>query len=191
MLRRSKSHAAHAFTLMEVLIVLSLLTAVSLAVMTSFLQGIKVFSRFRGAEDGMEQSFLIEQLTHDLKNGADYSLLPWVLSKNTISFASVPTVDENAENASDVLPSRVIYRLDPEKNEVIRAQSFPPYDGLAVQTSVLAHGVRSMVFDVVRDNEEKIPSRVSVSIEYGDASHPHFLKKDILIPVGYAETGVR
>lgn len=175
------------FTLVEILVVLSLLTATATAVMTSFMQGLKVFNRFNGSQDELEKTFLLEQMTHDLKNGAHYSLVPWHIAKDSLSFASVPSVSENSSTGFDALPASIQYRFDPEKKEVTRTINFFPFQPSSAETQVLAEGVRSMTFGVLREDDQKAPSRVSVSLEYGDESKPRLLIKEMTVPVGYTE----
>ena len=184
---RAKLANRAAFTLIEILIVVSLLTMTSLAVMTSFLQGIKIFNRFNDSQDGLEKAFLIEKLTHDVKNSANDPKVPWVVSTDSLSFASVSTVSSKEEDAAGVLPARIRYYFDPEKKAVIRTEVSFPFDRASAQSEVLAESIQSLKFNILRDNEEKPPSRVTVTLEYGDAPDMRILKKDILVPIGYVE----
>ncbi len=88
-MRNSARASQTGYSLIEILLVVVLLATVSLAITASFFQGVKVYSRFNGALDEEGKAIFMARLTRDLKNSANYSLIPWSVSDNSLSFASV------------------------------------------------------------------------------------------------------
>ena len=184
--KRSKFGAA-GFTLIEILIVISLLSAVSLAVTASLIQGLRVFNRFNLVLDGEGKAFLMEKLTRDLKNSVPYSLVPWKITRDSLSFASVPFEAGEGRESFAGMPSHIIYQWDYDRKEIVRIQNDFPFNSAVFKKEVLAGHVQSLKFDVARENEEAPPTRITVLIEDGDPLKPQLLKKEILIPCGYRE----
>ena len=171
------------FTLLETILVVSLLSVVSLAIMPSFLQGLRVFDRFATVSEDMELAVLIERLTHDLRNGIEYSPVPWSSSAASLNFPSM-TAQTPADN--DIVPTLIGYRYDADTKKVIRSSSLYPYNAVS-ENRVLAGNVQSLQFDLIRNREDKAPSRVTVSVQYGDGTDTRFFKKSIVIPASYME----
>lgn len=164
----------------------SLLSAVSLAVMGTFIQGVKIYNRFGGLKGEEEAAFLVESLTRDLTNTVNYSLVPWVVSGQSLSFASINTAGGEELGAMNELPMQVVYRYDREKKVVTRSENGYPFDKVSAKTRVMAEGVQSLKFEVLGELQDAAPSRVTLLMMYGDEAHPRLLKKHIMVPVGYA-----
>ena len=189
-LKTTDRTGAAGFTLIEILLVISLLSLTSLAVMSTFLQGIKIFGRMSGMNDEFAQAFFMEQLEHDLKNSANYSLIPWTVSENALSFGSLPVLAGSDDPMAAGIPVRIDYRYDQQGKRVIRSKTSFPYNPGSEDSAVVAENAQSLRFDVLRDSEESPPSRVTISIGIGGASHSRLLKKEITIPVSYKNSEV-
>ena len=176
------------FTLIEILVVVTLLAMTAFAITTSFIQGIKIYDRFNGMQEEEEKIFFIEHLTRDLKNGTNYSRIVWSASKDYLSFPSIAAEAGEGSGITGGLPVGISYQFNPERKEIFRTESNFPYDPDHTSRRVAATGIHSLKFDLLRDSEESMPSRVTVTLEYGDAAHPKILKKLIMIPVSYRDT---
>lgn len=174
------------FTLLEILLVVSLLAVVAGAVMASFVQGARLFERLNVSLADEENAFVLEKLSRDLKNGVRYSLVPWEVRDDSISFPSLPAA---AGDPADAVPVRVEYRIDPARREIVRTETAYPYDRTAGRSEVVGRRMQSLSFAVIRESEESAPSDVTVSVEYGDPQRLKFLKKHLIIPCGYREAG--
>ncbi len=181
-----KNRRDSGFTLIEILIVVTLLAVTSLVITTSLVQGVRIFKRFNGVSDAEEKMFFTERLTADLQNGCSYSQVPWKISGDSISFPSIPAAPEEGPTAG--LPHRVSYSFNPDKKVIIRTESIFPYDEESTKMQVVASGILAARFEAARESEESMPRRLTASFDYGSASSPETLKKTILIPAGYRGT---
>lgn len=184
--RRLRRGGRAGFTLMEILVVITLLSITSLAIITSFIQTVKIFDRFNGVLDAEEKMIFAQRLTRDVKNGTVYLSEPWRISDAALTFPSIPAGSGQGEGLGG-LPSRISYQFLEEKKVVTRTESRFPYRKETEEIRIIATGVRSLKFEVLRDGEETIPQRLTVSLEYGSQNPAKTLKKIILIPAGYRD----
>ncbi len=184
-MRNLRMKRTSGFTLIEVLIALSLLAITAFAVMTSFIQGVKIFSRFSGISSQQEKIFFIEGFTRDLKNSTYYSALPWSISSEQISFPSIPTQAEGAGLGG--LPCRVIYKFDPQKKEVTRTELVPGADDPENKSRVVATNVQRLKFESSGDGSDLAPAKVMISLDHGRGPAIYSIKKTVLIPSSYRE----
>ena len=184
-MRNQRKKRTAGFTLIEVLIALSLLAITAFTVMTAFIQGVKIFGRFSGVSAQEEKIFFLEYFTRDLKNSTHYSALPWSISSQAISFPSIPT--QTAGMGLGGLPRRVTYHFDPKKNEVTRTEFMSGTEGPDKGPRTVATNVRALKFESSGIGADLVPLQVTVSLDHGSESAPRSIKKMILIPAGYRE----
>ncbi len=179
----------YGFTLIEILIVLGLLSMAALTIMTVFIQEIKVFNRFSGMRDDEEMMIFTERLTRDLRSGARCAAIPWSASEDALSFPSIKAGVEGDNLLTAGLPAKVTYRLDRDKKEITRTETVFPYGADNSTARVIALRVASLKFEILRESEEAVPLRVTVSVEYNRQSKLRTIKKSMMIPVGYRTSG--
>jgi len=177
---------AGGFTLLEMLLVTSIILTLAVTLSGTLLQGSRVFKKIMNVRIYDETGFLIEKLTRDLKNSFDHSLISYAGEKSRLSFSRVITGSAKSDNLFDGIPVRVTYFLDRVQNQVKRVQSpfFGLDDGQKPQTQILASNIKNLKFNVDQE-DDALPFTVTVEITYGGQSQKQVLRKDISIPKYY------
>ena len=174
------------FTLIEMLLAVSIASAILLVVSVSLFQGMKIFSRIQNLSEQQEIVFFFDEVTRDLRNSISYSQAPFSSSKDSLSFAAlVPMAGDAHESAVFLWPVKLFnYRFDAEKKQAVRTVTTIPKEETRGKTEVMLNGISSLQFEtsILSGN---MPSRVTVSVGYGEEAHAHLLKKHILVPVGF------
>ena len=167
-------------TLVELLLVTALLSAVFVGLGLSFVMGLRVFDRVTrlSADEGVY--FFFEKITTDLKNYASYHALAPRPSKDSLVFATFKPQDETS-----ALPMEVQYRWDARNHEVIRAESDPVYHAFDPKSESVASGVRNLSFSYTNAEDGSMDS-VSVTVEIQDGRDTRTFEKKIMIPSRYA-----
>lgn len=178
------------FTLIEVLIVTSLIVVVSLAISAAFLQGNRIFEKLREVQVKEDVSFFVEIITRDLRNSVEYASDPGTYTERKLTFY---TLDENHRKSLGPLGAALIqvtYSYDLNKKEVLREEKLPFERKQSNQNiqSVVLSGIDRIKFSASYDEKDTakiFPQKVSFEIYYGQNNHPKKIAKDILLPVSY------
>ena len=174
------------FTLIEILLVVSLLMVMGASVTTSFLHGIRVYQRLNYVHQEEELAFLMERVTHDLKNAVNYSSIPFSGSEQSISFATLIQELLHQSSPMGFWPVQVEYRYDPNSEEVLRLEKINAFFGSDEVTSreILAKEIHSLAFKF-SDNQSRLPPKMNITLDYGGKPFLKKVSEDILIPVSF------
>ncbi len=121
-LKQNDFKLRRAFTLVEVLLVMTMLSMIGLALFNTFANGFKIWERHR--KFVVEQDVLIffEKINQDLRNTLVFSPIPFTGQEDSISFPTrIKTV---REDTGGVIPQigEVIYAFDPTSKKLTRRQ---------------------------------------------------------------------
>lgn len=191
-----------AFTLVEVLLVSTLIAVVSLAVFRCFTNGLKLWSRAQHLNRESEVVIFLDKMAEDLRSTVNMSGFNFKGTAEQLSFPAVvrTKADQKSARAKEEIVSQigaVRYRYDVSERTIFRQQAnyaqalkkkWQP-DELPVVS-----GVDGLEFhyDVASDREflfkseisEGIPSGVIVEIHFSDERGSHQIKRYLSIPVG-------
>ena len=170
------------FTLIEILLAIMLILAVSATITSSFFQGIRVYERLRHVSDQAEAALFFERITRDLKNSVVIASSPFSTTENSISFVTWASADLESGLDSLTDPLQVTYRLDQDAGCVVRAESDPFSAKLKKEQTVL-QGVQSFEIHLEGDNAGS-PARVIFFVENGASGNRYSYRKDIVVPLG-------
>jgi prepilin-type N-terminal cleavage/methylation domain-containing protein len=191
-----------AYTLVEILIVSSLIAVVSLAVFRSFSNGLKLWGRAERLNNEADVAILFDKMAEDLKS---VSLISGIPFKGTGTKVSFPTIvltkaDPRSSRAQEELVDQigaVQYRFDAESHRVFRRQanySQATKEKWVQEELPVASGIDDLIlhYEVISDKgfllksevNATIPGGVMVEVHFSDDSGPHQLKRYLSIPVG-------
>ena len=173
------------FTLVEVLLASMLSALVFVGIASSLVQGVKLFEKLKVVDGEQELEFFMERLTHDLKNSASYSLIPFSLSdtKESLSFAALLLQGDETDPVSEAKPVRVEYSYDKEARTLVRIEESRTTDKNKIKKEVLAPNIASIKFTLSPEGSG-FPKKVGVYLEYDGPGHLQILEKYISIMTG-------
>lgn len=189
-------------TLIEILLVTSLLSLVSLAIYQSLSLGIKVWERSRGSIIEQDIGLAFEKLTQDARNAVYFSLWPPQGDSRSIRFATlVADPDKNYETANGVVNVQrlayVSYEYDSGQQSLTRTeQNYSQVSQQALGNSHrLLDNIENMGFryfqvtaagEEIREQMEiAYPSVLEVEIAFTDSLGERRLKKLIDFPLSW------
>jgi len=116
-----------AFTLVEVLLVVSLFSVTSIAIYQTFSSGLRIWdyaSKFFPEEDVL---LSLERMTHDLHNAFYYSIFEFKGDEHELEFTTIVTTaaDPNSGATDSYVQQvgRVRYIFDEERKQIVRQQA--------------------------------------------------------------------
>ena len=176
------------FTLVEVLLVSSLLLMIGVATTTPLRAGIRVFNRLNDVQQEQELAFLMEKMMHDLQSVVNCSMIPFTHSEQTLSFATLTRDTEGGNSPFALWPIQVGYRYDPDRKEVVREEKRNAFFGVneVSHTEILASQIHLLKFHT-ESSGSKLPSKIVVTMEYGQKPHLETLQREMLIPGSYGQ----
>ena len=118
MLKRSSK----GFTLIEMLLVTSLLAMTGLAVYHSLANGLKVWQAGNRYTQEQDIALFFEKIGQDLRNATDYSLIEFEGKENTLSFATIVRTPARDQAGYISQIGRVEYQFDSLKGMILRRQ---------------------------------------------------------------------
>ncbi len=178
-----------AFTLIEALLVVSLISLIGLALFHTFSDGMKVWDKSKRLSLEEDIAIFWDKIGYDLQNSFAYSQLPFHGEETRLHFATRVNLLSNDNNQSIQQIGQVEYVFDPARQAVYRRQA---NYGQALKNNfsterLLVRQVHSLRFlyyykegtDFVFRNkiENTIPRAVSVELEYTDSWGQRSLKK--------------
>jgi prepilin-type N-terminal cleavage/methylation domain-containing protein len=118
-MRRMKQSNNEGFTLIEILVVTVILSVVSLAIFTTFSNGIKIWKRINTEITGEDLFIFCDRFGFDLRNSFKFTGIKFLGKEDSLEF---PTkVNSPRLNAKTV--GRVSYEYNPDARILIRRQT--------------------------------------------------------------------
>jgi hypothetical protein len=190
-----------AFTLVEILLVSSLVAVLGIAVYRSFSNGLKLWAKVQRINRGAETTIFLERFAEDLRVSVGISNILFKGTPTKISFPAI--VMTSADPKSSRSPESIIdqigmiqYCFDHEQHAIFRQQANYGQalkDKWAEQTLV-ASGINDISLKYETNGENGfavkseingiIPSGVIVDIHFSDDSGEHQFKRYLWIPIG-------
>jgi prepilin-type N-terminal cleavage/methylation domain-containing protein len=180
-----KKRRQSAFTLVEMLLAVSILAAVTVSLYQALSHGLRVWERSRQLSVEEDVMIFFDKLATDLRNSFDFSLFDFEGGSGRIVFSTVISVpmgkgaEETVFFADQI--GRVEYGLDSMSNAIYRRQA---NYGQAIKggfgaVKILARPVKSITFQYFKRGQnalslqkldrKKLPDAVEVSVEYKDS----------------------
>lgn len=192
--------ATNAFTFVEVLLVITLMTVIAIAIYNGIANGIKVWNKAYQVVKEEDVLVFFEKITRDLRNAASFSQINLKGTRSSISFATIvrtpadPKTEARGEYIDQI--GKVEYAFDKLRQQVVRRQgnysealrnSFGKEDLLMEHVSAVEF---RYLYKTQKGYEWKdkieivIPSSVYVAIEFGGKRNKRKMSKMINLPVG-------
>ena len=184
-----------AFTLVELLIVTAITAVISLAIYTTFNNGLKVWQRVNNAVPEENLNLFFDRFGSDLRNALKFSSLPFLGDRYRLEF---PTLVNSPKLARRSI-GKALYSYEPSGGNLnIELRDFSGiYNGEEIVKQSALSGIKSLKFwyyfydkgikDYVWLEEwlkEGIPLAVRVELEFDDGSQVKKYSRTISIPVG-------
>lgn len=196
---QNPSPPASGFTLIEMLIAMSLVALVAVAVYANFESGIRVMKVMSRPVSEEDTNIFFEKISSDLQNSFRYKKIPFSGLPERVSFPA-PIRTEPSLGGADAI-GRVSYAYDSSRHSVVRLQENVSqiYQEKPGQPVSVLSPVQSLHFHYYRfdpserkyswveewkETEEKVPRAVRVELEIDEEGKLHNLTRTIPIPVG-------
>ena len=114
------------FTLVEMLLVTSLIAVIGVAVFHSLADGLKIWEAAKVSAKEEDVALFFDKLSQDLHNATEYSLLKFDGNDDKLSFATIVRTMDPGESLSPEVVSqigRVEYEFDQVRNVLLRRQA--------------------------------------------------------------------
>lgn len=203
-MKQKNKYSQKAFTLIEVLLVLSLLSVISVAVYRALANGLAIWEK-RSQTDTQEDILIFfEKLTEDLQKAVPFSRIPFDGQKSSVSFAAlIKTPADRAINGRNdeyvEQIGQVEYYFDSMKKSLVREQK--NYSQAVNKKSgserVLVQGLLSVKFDyfykendaytAVSEIHEAVPAVIMVTLKFLEEEKEKTVSRTVIIPVGTNE----
>lgn len=182
-----KNKSNSGFTLVEVLIVTVILAIISLAIFSTFSNGIKIYNRINSEATLADAVIFCDRFGQDLRNSLNFTLIKFVGKPEELEFASIL----NSPRMQKFSVSRIKYAWDSSSEKIQRFTS--DYSGVYSQEEALARQsldkVKSLVFSYYYlDNQTKdfawaeewdkqtLPIAVRMELEFKDKPEAKFTR---------------
>lgn len=189
------------FTLIEILLTVSLMSLCSLAIYNVFSSGVKLWARAQYFSVEQDISIFLDKFSEDLRNSFYYTGIKFngMQSQLTVPAFVITPADERSIRADEGLITEigaVKYYYDYETHTIHRAQAnySQALNGRFSDDKVLVKSVTSLKFiyyvpgaqgvDPYAKMEDVIPSAVYVEIKYNDGNAEHQMGRFVALPVG-------
>lgn len=199
-LKASKA-ARKAFTLIEILLVTSLISVISVAIVHTLVNGLKIWQRAGGLDQQEDIAIFFDRLGQELRNSVSFSQMHFDGTKDRIDFgtivrtpADVKVSHGNNEYVNQI--GRVEYYFDGTKKDIYRSQAnySQALNNAFGRKRLLLHRIQSLKFqyvyksgkDYVLQDKAKniIPSGVIVDVAFNVGKEKRTMRRLIHIPVG-------
>ena len=186
--------------MVETILVMGLLAAVSIAIFATLANGLKIWKR--GYQSVLEEDLLIffDKMSHDVRNAVDFTQLPLAGKADSFTFATIIRTPADAklglENEYVEQIGKVEYYFDTAQKGIFRRQAnySLALENKYGQGRLLVSDVRSVKFQyyyqkakqfqLLPETTAQLPSAVRVTVNFGSSHHPQSMVKFIPIPVG-------
>ena len=184
------------FTLIEVLLVVSLLSVISLAVYHTLSNCIKVWQRANRAFLEADIAIFFEKVNHELKNSVFFSQIPFDGKSAKLDFATVIKTSPDAQleltkNRYIPQPGRVEYFFNSGNLYRKQANYSQALKGKFGGPQVLIKGLKSVKFSyyysgkdgpkLYKEAKNIIPAAITINLEFGEGQE---IRKTVSIPIG-------
>ncbi len=191
----SKCQSVRSFTLIELLIVVSMVAMIGLAVYTTFASGLKVWKRVQAEPFEEKMVIAFDKFSHDLHNAFTFTGIKFAGRKDSLTFAAVVV-----SRGFDFMPiGKVSYVFDPAANSLLRSQAdmaeifvdHSPNDTVIIDNIVTAE-FAYLRLDAATNNYiwvddwalPALPLAVRLQVEYEHEPENLIFTKTVDIPVG-------
>ena len=188
--------AKKGFTLVEAVLVVSILSVVGIALFHAFSDGMKIWKRTRTFNAGEDIAIFFDKIEVDLKNAFSYPGLSFRGREEYVHFSTrIKLPDPDGGGIGEQI-GEVEYAFDPAQNTIVRKEAVY---GRALENSfsrqrVLAAAIHSLRFSYYyaqegtpqfKDSADQfLPAAVKVEVELLDEQGTRVLKKFINVPMG-------
>lgn len=193
------------FSLIEILLVVSLMAMVGLSIYSAFSTGLKVWER--GKYFGTEEDIAIffDHISEELRNSFRFSRIPFYGRSQRIAFPTVVNILPNsrmsfAENSYISQIGRVEYEFDVLRDQFLKREADygQALQGKYSEKGVILKSIRKIEFKYYFPGEkgellstqiaDQLPAVVAIEIEYLDQSGAaQKITRMVNIPLGFFE----
>ncbi|MBU1852696.1 MAG: prepilin-type N-terminal cleavage/methylation domain-containing protein [Candidatus Omnitrophica bacterium] len=191
--RRGTGYSKRGFTFIELLIVTAILAVISLAIYTTFNNGIKIWQKVNTRMSEQELDIFFEYFSSDLRNSFSFTGIGFLGKEDSLQF---PTLVDSKRLGSKTV-GQVIYSYNSmagiiDREERDFSQIYADRRGIITQS---LDNVKSLIFQYYfydekekeyiwyeKCLEEKIPLAVRMILEFNDNSQGGKFTKTISIP---------
>ncbi len=181
-MRSADLKAQRGHTLIELILVMSLVVMTVVTASTSFTMGTKLFQKIAASTQQEAGMFFLSRLTNDLQNVVVDEERPFTLKPHEIIFATLK--DDQAISVPYqypyARPFQVMYEWDRDTLRVRRVSRDNYFGEVPTQDEVVLEGVTSFKFTSWGEDPGQ-PKQVTVTFEAQDGVHKRLYKKDILL----------
>lgn len=191
---------SRAFTLIEVLLVSSLIAILAIAIFRSFGNGLKLWGKAERLNREAEVAIFLDKMAEDLRSTIVTSVISFKGTGMEISFPAIvlTKADIKSSRAAEQLIDQigaVQYRFDPGQHTVLRRQAnySQAVKNTWGQETPVVMGIDDLIlhYEVLSNKsflmkselKEGLPDGVMVEIHFTDDNGPHELKRFLPIPV--------
>ncbi len=185
-------------TLIEIMIVISIMSMLSLAIYNSLSVGIRVWKKSQEVHVEGDIAIFLDKLTDDLHNAYLYSRIPFEGSSNHFAFPAVVSTAPEKEDEADYSDEmgKVEYTYDVPRHAIVKREANygQALKGLYGQPRILVTGVDRLSFQYLyrTDDGEKwsdqildgVISGIDVEVVFTDSMGERKIKKSIDMPLG-------
>lgn len=193
---------SNAFTLVEVLLVCSLIAVVSLAISRCFINGLKLWGKAQHLNREAEVVIFLDKMAEDLRSTVVMSGFNFKGTAQQVSFPAVvrTKADQKSARAKEEIVSQigaVKYHYDVSERTIYRQQANYAQalkKKWQQEESPVVTGIDGLEFhyDIPSDRgfllkseiSEGTPLGVMVEVHFSDEGGPHQFKRFLSIPVG-------
>lgn len=173
------------FTFIEVLLVVTIFSILSLAIYSTFVSGLKLWDRIQGQALTQRKVLLsMEKLSSDLRQSPDFSKIGFQGSSNSITFPILSGKDiyrvTYALEEKTILRKLVSYKDIVEKKEEVQTKKFlPDTEDLKFSFGFQEEGKQEYSFKDAWNKEDGIPKILKIELKIKDVD----LVREISLPV--------
>lgn len=175
-------------TLIELLLVLSLIVVTMVAAGTSFTMGAKLFRRISVSADEENTMLFLTRLTADLRNSVTDEERPFTMKPADMTFAVLHEDEQSgARGEASARPFQIRYFWDAESRTVTRILKDVYFKAMPDRQEVVLDGVSEFKLTQWSD-VSGLPKQITVTFETVKSSGIHRFRKDILITKNFLES---
>lgn len=198
-LNNNRTMKSRGMTLVEILIVVSILGMLSLALFNALSVGLRVWKKAQEVHAEEDIVILFDKLTADLHNVYLYSKIHFEGGFHSFAFPALVRVqveDQNKEPAWDEQMGKIEYSYDGSRHAILRRQADygQALKGTYDEPRVLMSGVKALRFHYLYSTDEGekwsdvilegVIAGVDVEVVFEEAFKERVIRKSINIPLG-------
>ncbi|OGX24720.1 MAG: hypothetical protein A2787_01955 [Omnitrophica WOR_2 bacterium RIFCSPHIGHO2_01_FULL_48_9] len=202
---RAMKQKSFGFTLIEILLVVSLMAMVGLSIYSAFANGLKVWDRGKNLNAQEDIMIFFDRIGAELRNSFRFSKVPFYGRSQRVVFPTMvkvlPDPKMNPEENSYISQiGKVEYEFDVVKDQLIRREASygQAIQGRFSEKGAALRGIRNIEFKYYFPDEhgelfstqiiDDLPAAVTIEVEYFDqGGEVQKVIKTINIPLGFSE----